>query len=269
MVDYALDRKVRADVGPVAGRRAEAAPAHSARGLDWLDCALICLFLLGLYTNYTVQISAKVPFPSAPAGIAGLILLWRRRDQIQPKAFAWFIGVVVLYLFSILCAPNIMFLPRRTNGLIQLTYSITIGYALFITVTQGTRRQIGRLFLGFALVIVIGCLLEGHAGFRPVSDAVRNIIYKQGIYENDLRDTLFYGRVRPKFFASEPASVTFCYALFTFIWMVISTWRWKLVAYVGLVGVGLYAMPGPTLLLMLVLILPYMLFLTSRGPSAG
>jgi len=267
MVDYALDRKVRADVGPVAGRRAEAAPAHSARGLDWLDCALICLFLLGLYTNYTVQISAKVPFPSAPAGIAGLILLWRRRDQIQPKAFAWFIGVVVLYLFSILCAPNIMFLPRRTNGLIQLTYSITIGYALFITVTQGTRRQIGRLFLGFALVIVIGCLLEGHAGFRPVSDAVRNIIYKQGIYENDLRDTLFYGRVRPKFFASEPASVTFCFALFTFLWMVISTWRWKLVAYVGLVGVGLYAMPGPTLLLMLVLILPYMLFLTSRGPS--
>jgi hypothetical protein len=123
------------------------------------------------------------------------------------------------------------------------------------------------LFLGFALVIVIGCLLEGHAGFRPISDAVRNVLYKQGIYENDLRNTLFYGRVRPKFFASEPSSVTFCYALFTFLWMVISTSRWKLVIYSGLVGVGLYAMPGPTLLLMPVLILPYMLFLTSRGPS--
>jgi hypothetical protein len=266
MVDYALDRKVR-DLGPVGGKQANAAPARAPFRLDWLDCALICLFLLGLYTNYTVQISAKVPFPSLPAGVAGLILLWRRRDQIKPKAFAWFIGVVVLYLVSILCAPNIAFLPRRTNGLIQLTYSITIGYALFLTVTQGSRRQIGRLFLGFALVIVIGCLLEGHTGFRPVSDAVRNLLYKQGIYENDLRDMLFYGRVRPKFFASEPASVTFCYALFTFLWMVISTWRWKLVVYVGLVGVGLYAMPGPTLLLMLVMILPYMLFLASRGPS--
>ena len=94
MVDYALDRKIRADVGPVAGRRAEAAPAHSARGLDWLDMALICLFLLGIYTNYTVQVSAKVPFPSAPAGVAGLILLWRRRDQITPARFAWFIGIV-------------------------------------------------------------------------------------------------------------------------------------------------------------------------------
>ena len=269
MVDYALDRKVRADVGPVAGRRAEAAPAHSAPGLDWLDCALICLFLLGLYTNYTVQISAKVPFPSAPAGIAGLILLGEDGTRSSPRDSPGFIGVVALYLFSVLCAPNIAFLPRRTNGLIQLTYSITIGYALFLTVTQGTRRQIAGLFLGFALVILVGCLLEGHAGFRPVSDAVRNIIYKQGIYENDLRDTLFYGRVRPKFFASEPASVTFCFALFTFIWMVISTWRWKLVAYVGLVGVGLFAMPGPTLLLMLVLILPYMLFLTSRARQAG
>ena len=102
-----------------------------------------------------------------------------------------------------------------------------------------------------------------------ISDAVRSVLYRKGIYENDLRDMLFYDRVRPKFFASEPASVTFCYALFTFIWMVVSTWRWKLVAYVGLVGIGLYAMPGPTLLLMLVLILPYMLFLASRRPSAG
>ena len=99
---------------------------------------------------------------------------------------------------------------------------------------------------------------------RPLSDAVRNIIYKQGIYENDLRDTLFYGRVRPKFFASEPASVTFCYTLFTFIWMVVSPWRWKLPVYVGLIALGLFAMPGPTLLLMLLLVLPYMLFLASR-----
>ncbi len=58
--------------------------------------------------------------------------------------------------------------------------------------------------------------------------------------------------------------MTFCYTLFTFLWMVVSSWRFKLVAYVGLVGLGLFAMPGPTLLLMLLLVLPYMLFLASR-----
>ena len=264
MVDYALGRKVGVDFGSPAGRRADVIQARSPSGLDWLDCALICLFLIGLYTNYTVQISAKVPFPSAPAGIAGLILLCRRRHQIKPVAFGCLVAVVLLYLISVFCATNISFLPRRTNGLIQLTYSITIGYALFLTVTQGSRRQIAGLFLGFALFILIGCLLEGHAGLRPVSDAVRNILYSKGVYENDLRDMLFYSRVRPKFFASEPSSVTFCYALFTFLWMVVSTWRWKLVLYVFLVGLGMYAMPGPTLLLMLLMILPYMLFLASR-----
>ena len=72
MVDYALDHKVHGDFGPFGGKQAA---AQAGLRLDWLDCALICLFLLGLYTNYTVQISAKVPFPSAPAGVAGLILL--------------------------------------------------------------------------------------------------------------------------------------------------------------------------------------------------
>jgi hypothetical protein len=232
--------------------------------LDWFDMALICLFLVGIYTNYTIQISDKVPFPSAPSGIAGMILFWRRRHRIIPTHLACLAVLVFLYLISILCATNMSFLPRRTNGLIQLTYSIIIGYVLFLTVIKADRRQIAGLFLGFSLVILIGCLLEGHAGLRPLSDAVRKVLYSKGVYENDLRDILFYNRVRPKFFASEPASVTFCYTLFTFLWMVVSAWRWKLVLYVGLVGLGLFAMPGPTLLLMLILVLPYMLFLASR-----
>jgi hypothetical protein len=235
-----------------------------ASRIVWLDMALICLFLIGMYTNYTIMVSAKVPLPSAPCGVAGLILLWRRRDLITPRAFSYLIIVVLLFLISVFCATDIKFLPRRVNGLIQLTYSLLIGYALFLTVTRASRRQIAGLFLGFSLVILVGCLLEGHAGLRPLSDAVRNVLYRQGIYENDARDVLFYHRVRPKFFASEPASVTFCYSLFTFLWMVVSRWRWKLAAYVGLFVVGVFAMPGPTLLLMLLLIIPYMLFLDSR-----
>jgi len=246
------------------GSTEAAAPAGGHSRLEWLDAALICLFLSGLYTNYTIQISSSVPFPSAPAGVAGMILLWRRRDQITPAAFSGLIVVLLVYLISIVCATNIGFLSRRTNGLIQLTYSITVGYALFLTVTHASRRLITGLFLGFSLVILIGCLLEDYAGFRPISDAVRKFLYSRGIYENDLRDQLLYHRVRPKFFASEPSSVTFCYSLFTFVWLVISRWRWKLVLYVVLTGLGMFAMPGPTLLLMLLLILPYMLFLVSR-----
>jgi hypothetical protein len=243
--------------GSTAGARASA-------GLGWVDLVLIFIFMAGLYTNYTIMLSAKVPLPSAPAGFAGMILLVRRRNDITPRALIGFCAIFTLYLGSMLCAPDLSWLSRRTNGLIQLTYSLAAGYALFLTVKRADRRQIARLFLAFALVIAVGCLLETYGGFRPISDAVRNVLYRKGIYENDLRDLMFYNRVRPKFFASEPASVTFCYTLFAFIWLVVSPWRWKLPFYLGLVALGLFAMPGPTLLLMLVLLLPYLLFLGSR-----
>jgi hypothetical protein len=238
--------------------------ARASAGLGWVDLVLIFIFMAGLYTNYTIMLSQKLPLPSAPAGIAGLILLVRRRNDITPRALVGFCAIVALYLASILCAPDISWLARRTNGLVQLIYSLAVGYALFLTVKRADRRQIARLFLAFALVIAVGCLLETYGGLRPISDAVRNVLYRKGIYENDLRDLMFYNRVRPKFFASEPASVTFCYTLFTFVWLVVSPWRWKLPIYLGLVGLGLFAMPGPTLLLMLVLLLPYLLFLGSR-----
>jgi len=258
------DRPISAASALAAARLQTALPRRRATTFGGFDIALVCLFLAGIYTNYTIQISAKVPFPSVPAGVAGLLLLWRWRDRVTTAAFAGFIGVLLLYVISILCATDIGFLPRRVNGLIQLTYSLTVAYGLFLAVTQASRRQIANLFLVFSLVILVGCLLENYAGFRPVSDAVRKVLYSSGIYENDARDVIFYHRVRPKFFASEPAGVTFCFAFFTFIWMVVSTWRWKIPIYVGLFAIGTFAMPCPTLMLMLLLILPYMLFLASR-----
>src|SRR5262245_5067050 len=103
MVGFALNpREVRVGFPPRQEWRVEPAVARWTPGLDWLDCVLIGIFVLGLYTNFAIQISTKVPFPSAPAGIAGLILLWRRRDLITPKALACFLSVVALYLASML-----------------------------------------------------------------------------------------------------------------------------------------------------------------------
>ena len=174
-------------------------------------------------------------------------------------------AVVLLYVVSILCATDLAFLGRRFNGLIQLVYSLCIGYGLFLTMGAVTRRQLAVVFFSFSLVILIGCLLEDYGGLRPISDAVREKLYTAGIYDADYRDELLYGRIRPKFFASEPATVTFTYSVFSFIWLVVSRWRWKLVAYFALIGLGAFAMPGPTLLLMVPLLLPYALFATGTG----
>jgi hypothetical protein len=249
------------------------APAadRGSRRLGSTDIALLCVFLIGLYTHYTPQISATIPFPSAPAGIAGLIMLWRQRTQITTVALTTLLAITLLYLLSVLSATDLSFLARRFNGFVQLLYSIVVGYGAFLTLAQASRRQMATLFLSFSLVILVGCLLEDYGGFRPISDAIRERLYSSGVYDADLRDEMLYGRVRPKFFASEPASVTFTYSFFTFIWMVTSRWRWKLVAYFILMGLGAFAMPGPTLLLMLLLIMPYELFLAGRksGPRGG
>jgi hypothetical protein len=111
------------------------------RRADWFDMVLICVFMLGLYSNYTIQISTNVPFPSAPSGIAGLILLWRRRNQISAISLGGLVGILLLFLISILCATNINYLARRANGLSQLSYSIVIGYALFRGVTNPGRPR--------------------------------------------------------------------------------------------------------------------------------
>jgi hypothetical protein len=125
------------------------APRHGQR-LAPVDLALVILFLLGLYLGVSLQITQKIPLTCAPSGFAGLILLWRRRDQIEPTHLAGLFGVVVLYLGSILSATDYSFLDKRFTGLVQLTYSLVISYALFVTLIHGNRDQIAWVLFGFS-----------------------------------------------------------------------------------------------------------------------
>ncbi|MDE2228395.1 MAG: hypothetical protein KGL11_05060 [Alphaproteobacteria bacterium] len=235
-----------------------AAPAEPRLGVA--DMLLLILFMIGIYTGYTLQISARIPFPSVPSGIAGVLLLWRRRDDITPSHLGALLVVELLYIGSVLSATDLAHLGKRFTGLIQITYSLVIAYALFLTVIRASRNQIAHLFLGFCIVIVIGCLLEDYAGLRPISDAVRHAVYKAiNVYDADLRDEVLYGRIRPKLFTSEPSAVTFAYTLFAFTWLMTTRTRWAPLKYLVLMAVGIVVMPGPTLLLMVPLLVPYQL----------
>lgn len=240
--------------------------------LDPLDTALVVLFLLGIYLGVSLQVSEKVPLTCAPSGLAGIIMLWRRRDQLDPRHLGGLLAVIAVYLASIMSADDYAYLGKRFTGLLQITYSLVIGYAMFVTLVHGERRQIARILLTFCLFIIVGCLLETYAGLRPLSDAVRERIYDSAVvYDSDLRDVVLYGRIRPKLFTSEPSAVTFSYTHFASVWLVVSPWRWKVPVYLGLIGCALFVLPGPTLVLMLLLTIPYIIFLAGRGtgrPSA-
>lgn len=249
---------------------AQSPAAAMPRRLGVIDTILVVTFLLGLYLGVSLPISDKVPLTCAPSGIAGLIMLWRRRDQIVPRHLAGLLMVLTIYLCSVLAATDYSFLSKRFNGLLQLTYSLVIGYALFMTLLQGERRQIARILLFFCLAIIVGCLLETRGGLRPISDAVRMKLYHiDEVYDADVRDQVLYGIVRPKLFTSEPSAVTFAYTYFTSVWLVVCTWRFKLLVYFGLIGLALAVLPGPTLVLMIFLAVPYLIFLAGRRPGVG
>jgi len=240
------------------------------RRFDALDTILVVTFLLGLYLGVALPITATVPLTCAPSGIAGLIMLWRRRDQIAPRHLAGLLMVVTVYLCSVLAASDYSFLSKRFNGLLQLTYSLVIAYAMFLTLVHGERRQFANILLFFCIAIIAGCLLETYAGLRPVSDALRMKLYHlDEVYDADIRDQILYGRIRPKLFTSEPSAVTFAYTYFSAMWLVASPWRGKLLVYLGLIAMALFVLPGPTLVLMVLLIVPYLVFLAGNQIGGG
>lgn len=230
--------------------------------LGGVDLALLIIFFIGIYLGVSLPVAEGVPFPAAPAGIAGIILLWRRRDRIEPFHLSVLLLIILLYVGSILSATDYGFLRKRFTGLIQLTYSLVISYALFLTILETSRKQLAGLFFWFLVFIVIGCFLEQYTPLKAVSDAVRVTIYDHGVYESDLRDQLLYGKVRPKLFTSEPSAVTFGYTLFLSAWFIISRARGKILIFAAFLGIGLIAMPGPTLLLALLVLPPYYFFIT-------
>ena len=230
--------------------------------LDFLDCALVILFLVGLYLGVSIQVTEKVPLTCAPSGFAGLWMLWRRRNEIRQSHLVGLLLVMLVYLGSVLSAADINWLGKRTTGLLQLTYSIIIAYGMFLTLVRADRSQIAAILLTFCLVIITGCALETWGGLRPISDFVRGKLYNAGnVYDADLRDEILYGRVRPKLFTSEPSAVTFAYTHYCAIWLALSAWRYKYLVYAGLLGLAIIVLPGPTLMLMLLLAAPYLLFL--------
>jgi hypothetical protein len=245
-------------------------PSVAGRRLDAFDVALFVTFLLGLYLGVSLQITSRIPLTCAPSGIAGLLMLWRRRDQIDPRQLGGLMLVVSLFTASVLSAQDIAFLGKRFTGLLQLVYSLAIGYGMYLTMRGADRDQVSGILLVFCLCIMAGCLLETYGGLRPLSDRVRDHLYDAHVvYDSDRRDEILYGRIRPKLFTSEPSAVTFAYTHYCSVWFVLSRSRWKYPVYAGLLVLALLVLPGPTLMLMLMLSIPYFVLLAGGSNRAS
>jgi hypothetical protein len=242
-------------------------PVRTRETPDIVDSFLVVIFLVGIYLEFGPRITASVPFPAAPSGIAGMIMLLRRRNWTDERQLFALMGVVTLYLLSTLCVTGIGDLKHRLTGFLQISYSLVIGYGLFITLIRYERQRLARIFFWFCVVIVIGCTLENYIpAFRNFSDAVRKQLFSaQVFYDANIRDEVLYGGVRPKLFTSEPSYVAYGLTLYAFTWYVLSTWQWKIIAYLALLGAGMFLIRSPTLVLGAALVAPYELLIVGRS----
>lgn len=236
---------------------------------DFINTAFVAIFLLGIYLGIDIRLSSSLPIPTVIAGCAGALLLLVNWRQISERHLTVLGFVICLYLISILFADNYSLLRERFKGFVQIGYSLIIGYAFFLALMRFDRLRLQRLLLIFCLAILIGCFLENYAGLRDISDSFRTQVFSIGVYNSDLRDEALYGSIRPRLFTSEPSYVSFAYIWLLYSWFVLSTWRWKYAAYAALLAAGFVLMRGPTLLVGLVLMIPYELFLAAWREGAA
>lgn len=248
------------------------APFRHAQGPgpDAFDTALLLLYLLGIYLGLDIRLAAGVPVPTVLSGIAGAVMLLKHMHRLRDEQMGMLLLAIVLFLGSIIGAADPSYLGKRATGLVQLTYSLIIGYGLYVTTLLFERSAVARIFGWFCVVIIVGCALETFVEpFRAFSDTVRGIIFDFGIYVADQRDVMLYGQIRPKLFTSEPSAVTFGFTLFAFCWYVLSESRWKVIGYGLMFAAAFVLMRGPTLILGLTLLVPYEIFLAPRRETPG
>jgi hypothetical protein len=234
---------------------------------DVFDHVLLTIFFFGLITGIDIRLGAGLPIPAVVAGAAACVMIIRRLSMVTERHLLAMLILLLIYVASVLCASGYEMLGERFKGLIQLSYSIVIAYALFLTITIYDRDQLARIFMAACIIIVIGTALETYTSFRTVSDGFRAKVFSSGVYESDIRDLRLYGRIRPKLFTSEPSFISFAYLLFAFAWYGVSRFSAKLLVFFGLLGVGYIFMRGPTLLLGAPLAGAYELFLAPRYNS--
>ncbi len=232
---------------------------------DLFDTALFVIFMFGLATGIQIQLGAGLPLPFAIAGIAGLVMLLRRIGEIREVHIRGFFAVFLIYALSVMLAPDYDYLGERFKGLVQLTYSMVIGYGVFLTACSFEREKLSHLFLGASILIILGCALELNVqAFRDISDNFRQAVYATGVYASDLRDYILYGGVRPKLFTSEPSYIAFAYIFFSFCWYCLSRIPFKAVIFLVMLAPAYLLMRSPTLMLSLPAVGLYELLIATR-----
>jgi hypothetical protein len=115
--------------------------------------------------------------------------------------------------------------------------------------------------MGFVIFILIGATLEIYTPLEYLSDKFRHSVFRNGIYEADIRDIIVYGQIRPKLFTSEPSHLAKFFVLSLFVWFALSRHKWRYLIYLIITAGGFVLIRSPIIILSLPLSLTVEIFL--------
>ena len=218
---------------------------------------LTWMLFLGIYIANSVPREGSLKVPAAVGGMAAIILLLMNFRKMRLSHLIWILSIVTLCLISLTLRaytwPELSIQRHVTQhiaSLVVLVYAIVISYAAYLELMQWDRDRIARMFKILTLVLLVGAALEVFVPpFKALSDSFRHIVFAHGVYENDTRDLLLYGAVRPKLFTSEPSHLAKYFVLFTVAWFLITTKKQKYLWFFAYVIIGTFLIRSPIVLI--------------------
>lgn len=216
---------------------------------------LTWLLFFGIYIGNSLPQSGSIRVPAAIAGLAGIFLLLINLKNVRLQHVNWMLAIATLCLVSLTLRAYTS--PAMSSHAIDhlmswivLVYSITIGYAAYLELTQWSRHRIELMFKILIWMLLVGAALEVFVPtFKDLSDAFRTTVFESGLYEADFRDAAYYGGIRPKLFTSEPSHLAKYFVLFTLAWLFITDQKQKYLWFFSYVMVGLFLIRSPIALI--------------------
>ncbi len=231
-----------------------------------LNMVIVALTAISLYLNLPL-----LGVPGSMAILGGIILLGIHCVQ-QHQARVIASGLVVCTSLWIITIP---FSPDPTRyGMEQLkSVALLMGstlsaYGMFLELSTWPRKILLKCAIAISSILFLLSALEIYTPFRAISDEARRYLYSgRYLYEDDARDILFSGTIRPKVFTQEPSHLAKALAVTISASVVLSRHRYR-------VAIGLLAwlaayrlVTAPTLLLGLGVIIASVVFKTPRAYS--
>jgi hypothetical protein len=218
---------------------------------SFLSLLALNLYFFGVYTNISFGITPAVAVPNIFGIIATviMIILGATRDDRTPIApLLTLIGF--LAVSTLVANSGLEYLSIRIPSFVQMTAALVSFFIAVNFMLQFSASTLRRVFLGWLIFLVVGCVVEVYTPVRGLSDEFRRLAYSDRFLYGGLdRDISLYGRSRPKLFTQEPSHVAKAFVAFSVAWHCLSVSKSRTFVVFVLTAVTAATLRSPFVLL--------------------